>query len=96
MSNSTPIDESLKHVEQMLDALDAFDQSSTEFLDGCDQLERYLNDQKVSLMAGNALSETHKSRVTLIIKRLAGLQKRAETRANIPAGLQKYIAEQSD
>ena len=86
----------LQYVEQMLDALDASDQSSTEFLEGCGHLERYLNDHKASLRAGLALSELHKSRVTLIIKRLAGLQKRAETRANIPAGLQKYIAEQSN
>ncbi len=96
MSDTAPIDELLQHVEQMLDALDASDQSSKEFLDGCDHLERYLNEQKASLLAGNTLSELHKDRVSLIIKRLAGLQKRAETRANIPAGLQKYIAEQSD
>ena len=96
MSDKFPIEELLGHVEQMLDALDASDQSSTEFLDGCDQLEHYLNDQKASLLAGYALSEPHESRVKFIIKRLAGLQKRAETRANIPAGLQKYIAEQSD
>ena len=96
MSYAARIDEMLQHVEQMLDALDASGQSSTEFLDGCGQLERYLNEQKASLCAGLALPEPHKSRLTLIIKRLAGLQKRAETRANIPAGLQKYIAEQSD
>ena len=96
MSDTALIDGMLKRVEQMLDALDTSDQSSTEFLDGCDQLERYLDDQNVSLLAGHALSETHKGRLSLIIKRLAGLQKRAETRANIPAGLQKYIAEQSD
>ena len=93
MSDTAPIDDMLEHVEQMLDALDASDQSSTEFLDGCDQLERYLDNQKASLLAGFALSEPHKSRVTFIIKRLVGLQKRAEIRANIPAGLQKYIAE---
>ena len=80
----------------MLDSLDLYDQSSTEFRDGCGQLERYLDDHKASLIAGGALSETHKRRVVPIIERLAELQKRAETRANIPAGLQKYIAEQSD
>jgi len=96
MSDPAPIDDMLQRDEQMLDALDVSDQSSTEFRDGCDQLERYLNDQKTSLMAGGALSEPHKSRVAVIIERLAGLQKRAETRANIPTGLQKYIAEQSD
>ena len=96
MSDTALIEDMLKHVEQLLDVLEASDQSSAEFLDGCEQLDRYLNDQKASLLAGYALSEPHMSRVTLIMKRLADLQKRAETRANIPAGLQKYIAEQSD
>ena len=96
MSDPAHIDDMLQRVEQMLDALDVSDLSSTEFRDSCDQLERYLNDQKASLMAGGALSEPHKSRAAVIIERLAGLQKRAETRANIPTGLQKYIAEQSD
>ena len=96
MSDPAPIDDMLKRVEQMLDALGVSDQSSTEFRDGCDQLERYLNDQKASLMAGGALSEPHKIRVAVIMERLAGLQKRAETRADIPTGLQKYIAEHLD
>ena len=96
MSDAALNNDMLERVEQMLDALDMSDQSSKEFRDGCDRLENYLNDQKASMMAGGAISETHKSRVSVIIKRLAGLQKRAEIRANIPAGLQKYIAEQSD
>ncbi len=96
MSDTAQIYDILQRVEQILDALDASDQSSTEFRDGCDQLECYLNDQKVSLMASSALPEPQKTRVAVIIKRLTGLQKRAETRANIPTGLQKYIAEQSD
>ena len=96
MSDTAPINDILQRVEQLLDALEASDQSSTEFRDGCDQLECYLNDQKASLMGGSALSEPQKSRVALIIERLTALQKRAETRSNIPAGLQKYIAEQAD
>jgi len=96
MSDTAPINDILQRVEQLLDALEASDQSSTEFRDGCDQLECYLNNQKVSLMASSALPEPQKSRVAVIIERLAGLQKRAETRSDIPTGLQKYIAEQSD
>ena len=95
MSFTFPIGEMLQRVEQMLDALYVSDQSSKDFRNGCDQLDRYLIDHKSSLLAGGALSEPHKDRVAVIIERLAGLQKRAETRANIPAGLQKYIAEQS-
>ena len=96
MSDTAAIQETLERVEQMLDALEASDQSSADFRAGCDQLDNYLGDQKTLLAAGGALTDQQKSRVASIIERLAGLQKRAETRANIPAGLQKYIAEQSD
>ena len=96
MSDRASIDDLLQRVEQMLEALDVLNQSSKEFRDACDQLECYLNNQKASLMADSALREPYKSRVAAIIVRLAGLQKRAEIRANIPTALQKYIAEQSD
>ena len=96
MSDPAPIDDMLERVEQMLDALEASDQSSADFRAGCDQLDNYLGNQKTLLAAGGALTDQQKSRVASIIERLAGLQKRAETRANIPTGLQKYIAEQSD
>ena len=46
MSVVAPIEEMLQRVEQMLDALYVSDQSSKDFMDGCDQLERYLTDQK--------------------------------------------------
>ena len=96
MSDRASIDDLLQRVEQMLEAIDSLNQSSTEFREACDQLECYLNNQKASLMADSALLGPHKSRVVAIIERLAGLQKRAEIRANIPTALQKYIAEQSD
>ena len=96
MSAIAPIDDILKRVEQMLDALNASGRPSKDFRDSCYQLERFLEDHKVSLTAGGVLSEAHKSRVAVIIEQLASLQKRAETRADIPTGLQKYIAEQSD
>ena len=96
MSDTAAIQETLERVEQMLDALEASDQSSADFRAGCDQLDNYLGDQKTLLAAGGALTDQQKSRVASIIERLAELQKRAETRANIPTDLQKYIAEQSD
>ena len=96
MSDTAAIEDTLERVEQMLDALEASDQSSADFRAGCDQLNNYLSDQKTLLVAGGALTDQQKGRVASIIERLAGLQKRAETRANIPTGLQKYIAEQSD
>ena len=96
MSDTAAIEDILQRVEQMLDALDVSDQSSADFRAGCDQLDNYLGDQKTLLAAGGALTDQQKNRVASIIERLAGLQKRAETRANIPTDLQKYIAEQSD
>ena len=96
MSDTATIEDTLQRVEQMLDALEASEQSSADFRAGCDQLYHYLNNQKTLLAAGSALTEQQKNRTTSIIERLARLQRRAETRANIPTGLQKYIAEQSD
>ena len=96
MSDTAPIADILQRVEQMLDALDAHSQHSADFRKGCDQLDSYLCDQKTLVAAGGTLTDQQKSRVALIIKRLAGLQKRAEVRSNIPTILQKYIAEQSD
>ena len=45
---------------------------------------------------GHTLTENDRNRVAVIIDRLSGLQRSAETKASIPAELQKYIAEQSD
>ena len=96
MSNTTLIEVMLQRVEEMLDALSSPDQSSLDFRAGCDQLDIYLSDQKTFLAGGVNLTDQQKSRVVSVIERLNGLQKRAEIRANIPASLQKYIAEQSD
>ena len=95
MSDTAAIEDTLQRVEQMLDALEASDQSSADFRAGCDQLDNYLGDQKTLLATGSAFTDEQESRTTSIIERLARLQKRAEIRANIPTGLQKYIAEQS-
>ena len=96
MSDIAPIDYLLERVEQMLAALELSPQSSTNFRSSCDRLDSFLGDHKTLLSAGDILTVEQKSRVSSIINLLAGLQKRAETRANIPPSLQKYIAEQSD
>ena len=96
MSNTAPIDFVLERVEQMLAALMVLPQSSVNFRSSCEQLDVYLADHKTLLSAGDILTVEQKNRVTSIIDLLGGLQKRAETRANIPASLQKYIAEQLD
>ena len=96
MSDQAYIDDILRRVEQMLDALELSNQSSTDFRIGCDQLDSYLSDHSALLNAGITLSIQQKSRLKTVINRLTRLQKRAETRANIPSSLQKYIAEQSD
>ena len=56
MPDAAAIEDTLKRVEQMLDALEASDQSSAHFRAGCDQLENYLGDQKTLLAAGGALT----------------------------------------
>ena len=96
MSDIASIDYMLERVEQMLVALEMSPQSSVNFRSSCDQLDAFLADQKTLLSTGVVLTVEQKNRVTSVIDRLGALQKRAETRANIPASLQKYIAEQSD
>ena len=96
MSDTADINDILQRVERLLDALEASDQSSTDFRAGCDQLDSFLSDQKTLLAAGGAYTDHQKSRAASVIKRLAGLQRRAEIKANIPIALQKYIAEQLD
>jgi alpha-N-acetylglucosamine transferase len=96
MSDLLPFKDILQRVEQMLNTLEASPQFSADFRASCDQLDSYLINSKISLAASGTLTDQQKNRVAAIIKRLAGLQKRAETRANIPTGLQKHIAEQSD
>ena len=96
MSNTAPIDHVLERVEQMLAAVMLSPQSSVKFRSSCDQLDVYLADHKTLLSTGDVLTVEQKKRVTSIIDLLGGLQRRAETRANIPVSLQKYIAEQLD
>ena len=95
MSDLLPIKDFLQRVEQMLNTLEASPQFSADFRANCDQLNSYVGNSKTLLAARGTLTDQQKSRVAAIIKRLAGLQKRAETRANIPTDLQKHIAEQS-
>ena len=95
MSDLLPFKDILQRVEQMLDTLEASSQFSADFRAGCDQLDSYLGKSKTLLADGVTLTDQQKNCVSEIITRLAGLQKRAETRANIPTGLQKHIAEQS-
>ena len=95
MSDTAPVDDILERVEQMLAALKLSPQSSTNFRSICDRLESYLGDHKILFSARDVFTIEQKRRITSIINLLAGLQKRAETQANIPASLQKYIAEQS-
>ena len=96
MSDTSNIGDILQCVEQMLDALQVPAQSSRDFKAGCDSLQAYLDDRAGVFAAAGALSEQEKTRVTVVVERLAKLQKQAETKAAIPTDLQKYIAEQSD
>jgi hypothetical protein len=96
MSDTSNIGDILQRVEQMLDALQASAQSSAAFKAGCDSLQAYIDAQADVFASAGALLEQDKMRVASVVQRLARLQKQAETKASIPADLQKYIAEQLD
>ena len=96
MSDTNNISDILQRVEQMLDALKASAQSSSDFKAGCGSLQAYLDAQAGVFAAAGALSEQDKTRAASIVERLARLQKQAEIKAAIPTDLQKYIAEQLD
>ena len=96
MSDTNNIGNILQRVEQMLDALEAPARSSAAFKAGCNSLQAYLDAQASVFAAADALSEQDKTRVAVLVERLARLQKQAEIKAAIPTDLQKYIAEQLD
>ena len=96
MSNMNSTDEFLQRIEQMLDTLQPHAQSSADFKTACEKLQGVLDSGSEFFNNASALSENEKSRVAVIIKRLSGLQRNAETKASIPTELQKYIAERLD
>jgi hypothetical protein len=96
MSDTALIDEILQRVEQMLDALDARGQSPEAFKQECEALQAYLDRQAATLASDLPRPADMPQRLNAIVQQLAALQKRAESKAAIPADLQKYIAEQND
>ena len=80
MSDTAPIDDMLQRVEQMLDALEVSNQSSSDFLkDGCDQLERYLYDQKNPCWRAARYQNRKQIVLRSLLNGWLGWQKRAET-----------------
>ena len=96
MSDMISTDEFLQRIEQMLDALQSLGHSSSDFKAASDDLQTYLKEGSEFFTNGHNLTENDRNRVAVIIDRLSGLQRSAETKASIPAELQKYIAERLD
>ena len=88
--------ETIERVEQLLDALFVPNLSAKEFAGGCAALEAFLATHGDSLFQTGKLDDTVHRRVSVVIARLDQLQKRADVKAAMPGGLQKYIADNDD
>ena len=88
--------EIIERVEQLLDALFVPNLSAKEFAGGCTALDTFLATHGDSLSQTGTLDDAVRSRVVAVIARLDQLQKRADVKAAMPGGLQKYIADNDD
>ena len=94
MDKADQFNKVIAHVEHMLDMLHARDQSATEFAARCQALEDYLAANPLGPDLAKGLDEDRRNRLGLIVEKLNKLALRARGKADIPAGLQKFIAEQ--
>ena len=94
MDKADQLDTVIAHVEPMLDVLLAHGQSVSEFTARCRALEDYLAANPLDMDLAEGLNEDRRNRLGLIVEKLNKLTLRARDRADIPAGLQKFIAEQ--
>lgn len=94
MDKADQLDMIIAHVEPMLDVLLSHGQSADEFKARCQALEDYLAANALSPDFAEGLDEDRRIRLGLIVEKLNKLARRARDRADIPAGLQKFIAEQ--
>ena len=96
MDKADQLDKVIAHVEQMLDVLFVHGQSAAEFAARCQALEDYLAANPFGTDLAEGLDKDRRIRLGLIVEKLNRLALRAHDRANIPAGLQKFIAEQQN
>ena len=96
MDKADQLDKIIAHVEPMLDVMLSHGQSAAEFTARCKALEDYLAANPFGPDLAEGLDEDRRIRLGLIVEKLNKLALRARDRANIPAGLQKFIAEQQN
>ena len=96
MDKADQLDKIISHVEPMLDVLLSHGQSAAEFTARCQALEDYLAANPFGTDLAEGLDEDRRIRLGIIVEKLNKLALRAHDRANIPAGLQKFIAEQQN
>ena len=96
MDKTDQLDKVIAHVEPMLDVLLSRGQTAAEFKARCEALEAYLAVNPLGSDLVEGLDEDRRNRVGRVVDKLNKLILRARDRAEIPAGLQKFIAEQQD
>ena len=96
MDKTDQLDKVIAHVEPMLDVLLSRGQTAAEFKARCEALEAYLAVNPLGSYLVEGLDEDRRNRVGRVVDKLNKLILRARDRAEIPAGLQKFIAEQQD
>jgi len=96
MDKADQLDTVIAHVEPMLDVLLAYGQTAAEFAARCQALEAYLAANPLGPDLAEGMDEDRRNRLGRVVDKLNKLTLRARDRADIPAGLQKFIAEQQD
>ena len=96
MDKADQLEAVISHVEPMLDVLLAYGQTAAEFKTRCQALEAYLAANPLRPEIAEGLDEDRRNRLGRVVDKLNKLTLRARDRADIPAGLQKFIAEQQD
>ena len=96
MDKTDQLDKVIAHVEPLLDTLLAHGQTAADFKASCQALEAYLAANPLRPDIAEGLDEDLRNRLGRVVGKLNKLILRARDRADIPAGLQKFIAEQQD
>ena len=96
MDKTDQLDTVIAHIEPMLDVLLLHGQTAAEFSERCQALEAYLAANPLGSDLAEVLDEDRRNRLGRVVDKLNKLILRARDRAEIPAGLQKFIAEQQD
>tara|TARA_B100001989_G_C24155764_1_gene277181 strand:- start:211 stop:501 length:291 start_codon:yes stop_codon:yes gene_type:complete len=86
----------LERVEQMLNALEVRGEDYSKFQSGCTAIQKLMEEKSFVFDNAVQIDENNRARILNILKRLSKLEERAKFSSEIPAHLQKYIAELGD